>query len=119
VETLDSQVAALDMIGVQQVTVGAVRAGNTAMKQAAREANAEGVEALMEDVQEQMELAQEVQDALSVPGGLGQQFDEVRLRSWFRLWFLSRHPLLSGTPFVSPPLPFPCPMLLPLPCLCS
>jgi charged multivesicular body protein 4 len=67
--TLEQQIIALEGTVTNADTVGAMKAGATAMKHARQDVDADAVGDLMDDIQEEMATADEISAAISAPAG--------------------------------------------------
>lgn len=76
---LESQVLAIENANVNKETIDAMRTGANAMKSIHGELNIDKVENAMDDVREQMDLANEITAAISQPLGMdmGMDLDEL------------------------------------------
>lgn len=76
---LESQVLAIENANVNKETIDAMRTGAAAMKSIHGELNIDKVENAMDDVREQMDLANEITAAISQPLGMdmGLDLDEL------------------------------------------
>lgn len=76
---LESQVLAIENAHVNLETINAMKAGSSAMKNIHGEMNVDKVDNTMDDIREQMDLANEIAAAISTPLGmdLGLDMDEL------------------------------------------
>ncbi|KAI9003884.1 Snf7-domain-containing protein [Hyaloraphidium curvatum] len=79
--TIETQVMAIENANVNLETMNAMRAGAEAMKQIHGNLNIDKVDQVMDDIREQMDLANEISDAISQPVGFGVEFDEEELNA--------------------------------------
>ncbi|KAJ3259085.1 ESCRT-III subunit protein snf7 [Boothiomyces macroporosus] len=77
--TLETQVMAIENANVNLETMNAMAAGAAAMKAIHGKMNIDKVDDTMDDIREQMDLANEISDAISQPVGLGIDYDEDEL----------------------------------------
>ncbi|KAJ3253738.1 ESCRT-III subunit protein snf7 [Borealophlyctis nickersoniae] len=77
--TLEQQVMAIENANVNLETMNAMRAGAEAMKHIHGNLDINKVDATMDDIREQMDLANEISDAISQPVNFGVEFDEDEL----------------------------------------
>jgi charged multivesicular body protein 4 len=83
--TLETQVMAIENANVNLETMNAMKAGADAMKQIHGKLYLElirdidKVDTTMDDIRDQMDLANEISEAISQPVGFGNEFDEDEL----------------------------------------
>ncbi|KAJ3285317.1 ESCRT-III subunit protein snf7 [Rhizoclosmatium sp. JEL0117] len=77
--TLEQQMLAIESANVNLETMNAMKAGAEAMKSIHGSLNVEKVDETMEDIREQMDLANELSDAISAPVNFGTEIDEDEL----------------------------------------
>ncbi|KAG0230031.1 ESCRT-III subunit protein snf7 [Actinomortierella wolfii] len=77
--TIETQVMAIESANVNLETMKAMRAGAEAMKGIHRDMDINKVDSIMEEIREQMDLAEEVSNAISEPGAFGIDLDEDEL----------------------------------------
>eukprot|EP00026_Physarum_polycephalum_P017129 Phypoly_transcript_18237.p1 GENE.Phypoly_transcript_18237~~Phypoly_transcript_18237.p1 ORF type:complete len:239 (+),score=57.24 Phypoly_transcript_18237:101-718(+) len=75
--TLHTQLAAIENSKVTSEIIGAMHLGATVMKDQTKHINADKVDNLMADIEDQMEIHREISDAISQ--SFGMQFDEDEL----------------------------------------
>ncbi|KAJ1336721.1 hypothetical protein BSLG_007040 [Batrachochytrium salamandrivorans] len=83
--TLETQAMAIENASVNLETMQAMKAGADAMKQIHGKLNIDKVDDTMDDIREQMDLANEISDAISQPVGFGTEFDEDELNEELEL----------------------------------
>ncbi|KAJ3054782.1 ESCRT-III subunit protein snf7 [Rhizophlyctis rosea] len=83
--TLEQQVMAIENANVNLETMNAMRAGAEAMKQIHGNLDINKVDATMDDIRDQMDLANEISDAISQPVNFGVEFDEDELNEELEL----------------------------------
>lgn len=76
--TLEAQVNAIESANMNLETMQAMKRGSEALKQIHGSLNIDKVDATMDSIREQMDLTNEISDAISNPVGMGQDIDEVR-----------------------------------------
>lgn len=81
--TLETQVAAIESANMNFETMQAMKRGSDALKQIHGSLNIDKVDATMDSIREQMDLTNEISEAISNPVGIGQDVDEVRYPSLF------------------------------------
>eukprot|EP00842_Homolaphlyctis_polyrhiza_P006567 jgi/Hompol1/6911/HPOL_002363-RA len=79
--TLETQAMAIENASVNLETMQAMKAGADAMKQIHGKLNIDKVDQTMDDIREQMDLANEISDAIAQPVGFGAEFDEDELNA--------------------------------------
>lgn len=77
--TLESQVMAIENANVNLEALRAMKFGADAMKAIHGSINIDRVDDTMDDIREQMDIANEVSNAISQPVGFGLEFDEDEL----------------------------------------
>ncbi|KAJ3003968.1 ESCRT-III subunit protein snf7 [Thoreauomyces humboldtii] len=83
--TLEQQVMAIENANVNLETMNAMKAGAEAMKQIHGHLDINKVDATMDDIREQMDLANEISDAISQPVNFGVEYDEDELNDELEL----------------------------------
>ncbi|KNC96164.1 ESCRT-III subunit protein SNF7 [Spizellomyces punctatus DAOM BR117] len=83
--TLEQQVMAIENANVNLETMNAMKAGADAMKQIHGHLDINKVDATMDDIREQMDLANEISEAISQPVNFGVEFDEEELNEELEL----------------------------------
>ncbi|KAJ3216961.1 ESCRT-III subunit protein snf7 [Dinochytrium kinnereticum] len=83
--TLEQQKMAIENANVNLEVMNALKAGATAMKTIHGELDINKVDATMDDIREQMDLANELSDAISQPVYSGMEFDEDELNEELEL----------------------------------
>ncbi|KAJ2004414.1 ESCRT-III subunit protein snf7 [Coemansia thaxteri] len=79
--TLEAQAMAIEAANVNLETMRAMEKGAEAMKTIHKDLNIDKVDQTMEDIREQMDLANEVSDAISQPQLFGAELDEDELNA--------------------------------------
>ncbi|CAO3595200.1 unnamed protein product [Absidia cylindrospora] len=74
--TIETQMMAIENANVNLETMGAMRAGAEAMKNIHGSMDIDKVDATMDDIRDQMDVANEISDAISRPVGMGEELDE-------------------------------------------
>ncbi|KAI8340474.1 Snf7 family [Chlamydoabsidia padenii] len=74
--TIETQMMAIENANVNLETMGAMRAGAEAMKNIHGSMDINKVDATMDDIRDQMDVANEISDAISRPVGMGEELDE-------------------------------------------
>jgi len=77
--TIETQMMAIEGANVNLETMNAMRAGAAAMKDIHGSMDIDKVDATMDDIREQMDVANEIAEAISRPMGVGEDFDEEDL----------------------------------------
>lgn len=77
--TLEAQVMAIENANVNLEALRAMKSGADAMKAIHGSINIDRVDETMDDIREQMDIANEVSNAISQPVGFGLEFDEDEL----------------------------------------
>jgi len=77
-QTIETQVMTLENANVSVQAIGAMKEGARAMKGIHKEMDIDSVEDTMDEIREQMDLANEISDAISQPLG-GEVFDDDEL----------------------------------------
>ncbi|KAJ3000155.1 ESCRT-III subunit protein snf7 [Globomyces sp. JEL0801] len=77
--TLETQVMAIENANVNLETMNAMAAGAAAMKQIHGKLDIDKVDSTMDDIRDQMDLANEISEAIAQPVGFGAEFDEDEL----------------------------------------
>ncbi|KAI8824079.1 Snf7-domain-containing protein [Fimicolochytrium jonesii] len=83
--TLEQQMMAIENAAVNLETMNAMKAGADAMKQIHGHLDINKVDGTMDDIREQMDLANEISDAISQPVNFGVEFDEDELNEELEL----------------------------------
>lgn len=83
--TLEQQVMAIENANVNLETMNAMKAGADAMKQIHGHLDINKVDATMDDIREQMDLANEISEAISQPVNFGVEFDDEELNEELEL----------------------------------
>lgn len=83
--TIEQQVLAIENASLNLETMNAMKAGADAMKNIHGKLDINKVDSTMDDIREQMDLANEVSDAISQPVGIGIDFDEDELEQELNL----------------------------------
>ncbi|KAI8919076.1 hypothetical protein PhCBS80983_g04656 [Powellomyces hirtus] len=83
--TLEQQVMAIENANVNLETMNAMKAGAEAMKQIHGHLDINKVDGTMDDIREQMDLANEISEAISQPVNFGVEFDEEELEGELEL----------------------------------
>lgn len=104
--TIETQVMAIENASVSLEAMNAMRQGAEAMKTIHRNMTIEDVDNTMEEIREQMDLANEISDAIAQP--LGDQYDEDELQAELAALeeealdeqFLGSRPALDSMPAV-------------------
>ncbi|KAK0555205.1 ESCRT-III subunit protein snf7 [Tilletia horrida] len=78
--TLETQVNAIESANMNLETMQAMRKGAEALKSIHGSLNIDKVDATMDSIREQMDLTNEISDAISNPVGMGQDLDEDALK---------------------------------------
>jgi len=76
---LETQMLAIENANVNMETLKAMKAGSSTMKTMHGELNVDRVDATMDDIREQMDLANEINAAISTPLGMDLGMDEDEL----------------------------------------
>lgn len=76
---LETQLLAIENANVNMETLRAMKAGSSTMKAMHGEMNVDKVDATMDDIREQMDLANEINAAISTPLGMDYGLDEDEL----------------------------------------
>lgn len=76
---LETQLLAIENANVNMETLRAMKAGSSTMKTMHGEMNVDKVDATMDDIREQMDLANEINAAISTPLGMDYGLDEDEL----------------------------------------
>ncbi|KAG1198674.1 hypothetical protein G6F62_010066 [Rhizopus arrhizus] len=77
--TIETQMMAIENANVNLETMGAMRAGAEAMKNIHGSMNIDKVDETMDDIRDQMDIANEISEAISRPVGVGDDLDEDEL----------------------------------------
>jgi len=77
--TLEQQVMAIEDANINLEAMGAMRMGAQAMKGIHGSLNIDKVDDTMEEIREQMDIANEINDAIAKPVGFGMEFDDDEL----------------------------------------
>ncbi|CDS14366.1 hypothetical protein LRAMOSA06535 [Lichtheimia ramosa] len=77
--TIETQMMAIENANVNLETMGAMRAGAEAMKNIHGSMDINKVDTTMDDIRDQMDIANEISDAISRPVGMGEELDEDEL----------------------------------------
>ncbi|KAL9934088.1 hypothetical protein V8E36_007170 [Tilletia maclaganii] len=78
--TIETQVNAIESANMNLETMQAMRKGADALKSIHGSLNIDKVDATMDSIREQMDLTNEISDAISNPVGMGQDLDEDALK---------------------------------------
>lgn len=76
---LETQLLAIENANVNMETLKAMKAGSATMRNMHGELNVDKVDATMDDIREQMDLANEINAAISTPLGMDYGLDEEEL----------------------------------------
>lgn len=76
---LETQLLAIENANVNMETLKAMKAGSATMRSMHGELNVDKVDATMDDIREQMDLANEINAAISTPLGMDYGLDEEEL----------------------------------------
>ncbi|KAK9721148.1 ESCRT-III subunit protein snf7, variant 2 [Basidiobolus ranarum] len=79
--TIETQVMAIESANVNLETMNAMKAGSDAMKNIHGKLDIDKVDSTMDEIREQMDLANEISDAISQPVGFGYDMDEDELNA--------------------------------------
>lgn len=79
--TLETQVHAIESANMNLETMKAMRKGADALRNIHGSLNIDKVDATMDSIREQMDLTNEISDAISNPVGMGQDLDEDELKN--------------------------------------
>jgi len=79
--TLETQVNALESANLNAETMLAMKKGSEALKGIHTSLNVDKVDQTMDSIREQMDLTNEISDAISNPVGMGNQVDEDELKA--------------------------------------
>lgn len=79
--TLETQVNAIESANMNLETMTAMRKGADALKTIHGSLNIDKVDSTMDSIREQMDLTNEISDAISNPVGMGQDIDEDELKN--------------------------------------
>ncbi|PWN50472.1 Snf7-domain-containing protein [Violaceomyces palustris] len=79
--TLETQVNAIESANMNLETMQAMRRGADALKNIHGSLNIDKVDSTMDSIREQMDLTNEISDAISNPVGMGNDLDEEELRN--------------------------------------
>ncbi|EIE77900.1 hypothetical protein RO3G_02604 [Rhizopus delemar RA 99-880] len=77
--TIETQMMAIENANVNLETMSAMRAGAEAMKNIHGTMDIDKVDATMDDIRDQMDIANEISEAISRPVGVGDDLDEDEL----------------------------------------
>ncbi|ORE22734.1 hypothetical protein BCV71DRAFT_240899 [Rhizopus microsporus] len=77
--TIETQMMAIENANVNLETMSAMRAGAEAMKNIHGSMDIDKVDATMDDIRDQMDIANEISEAISRPVGVGDELDEEEL----------------------------------------
>ncbi|KAJ3192692.1 hypothetical protein HK101_006114 [Irineochytrium annulatum] len=83
--TLEQQMMAIEGANINLETMNAMKAGASAMKAIHGELDINKVDATMDEIREQMDLANEVSEAIAQPVNFGVEFDEDELNEELEL----------------------------------
>uniref|UniRef100_A0A7S3D4N0 Uncharacterized protein n=1 Tax=Palpitomonas bilix TaxID=652834 RepID=A0A7S3D4N0_9EUKA len=103
---LETQISALQNASMDMEVIQAMRSGASAMKVQYQNMNVENVEDVMDEIRDQMDVANEVSEAISQPLG-GEMIDEVRchlLAPVLSVTPLTACAVLTVSPFSTPSL---------------
>ena len=78
--TIETQINAIENVNINFETMKAMKQGAAAMKQIHGSMNADKVDATMDEIQNQIQLSEEISDAISRPVGVAAEIDEDELR---------------------------------------
>eukprot|EP00735_Rhodelphis_limneticus_P008270 TRINITY_DN2114_c0_g1::TRINITY_DN2114_c0_g1_i1::g.12780::m.12780 TRINITY_DN2114_c0_g1::TRINITY_DN2114_c0_g1_i1::g.12780 ORF type:complete len:260 (+),score=62.55,sp/Q5XGW6/CHM4B_XENLA/41.05/3e-34,Snf7/PF03357.16/5.1e-45,Snf7/PF03357.16/7.7e+03,MutS_III/PF05192.13/0.37 TRINITY_DN2114_c0_g1_i1:99-782(+) len=78
---LEQQIMVLENVNIQKDVFSAFSEGARAMQRVNKDLSIDKVDEIMEDVREQMDVAQEISNALAEPMGFGQDLDEDELEA--------------------------------------
>jgi len=78
--TIETQINAIENVNINYETMKAMKQGAAAMKQIHGSMNADKVDATMDEIQNQIQLSEEISDAISRPVGVAAEIDEDELR---------------------------------------
>jgi charged multivesicular body protein 4 len=76
--TIETQMMAIESANINLETMNAMKAGAQAIKQIHGSMSIEQVDKTMDDIRDQMDLANEISDAIAQPLSFGAEIDEVR-----------------------------------------
>lgn len=79
--TLETQVNAIESANMNLETMTAMRKGADALKTIHGSLNIDKVDSTMDSIREQMDLTNEISDAISNPVGMGHDIDEDELKN--------------------------------------
>ncbi|KAJ1972611.1 ESCRT-III subunit protein snf7 [Dimargaris xerosporica] len=79
--TLEEQMSAIESANINLETMNAMRTGSEAMKSIHKDLNIDKVDATMDDIRDQMDIANEVSEAISQPNLFGTEVDEDELNA--------------------------------------
>ncbi|EGF99463.1 uncharacterized protein MELLADRAFT_40270 [Melampsora larici-populina 98AG31] len=79
--TLETQVNAIESANMNLETMQAMRRGADVLKGIHGNLNIDKVDATMDSIREQMDLTNEISDAISNPVGMGQELDEDEIKA--------------------------------------
>ncbi|KAI9317694.1 Snf7-domain-containing protein [Dichotomocladium elegans] len=77
--TIETQMMAIENANVNLETMSAMRAGAEAMKNIHGSMDINKVDTTMDDIRDQMDIANEISEAISRPVGMGEELDEEEL----------------------------------------
>ncbi|KAI7869479.1 Snf7-domain-containing protein [Spinellus fusiger] len=77
--TIETQMMAIENANVNLETMSAMRAGAEAMKNIHGSMDINKVDSTMDDIRDQMDVANEISEAISRPVGIGEDIDEEEL----------------------------------------
>ncbi|KAI8967768.1 Snf7 family [Mycotypha africana] len=77
--TIETQMMAIENANVNLETMSAMRAGAEAMKNIHGSMDIDKVDATMDDIRDQMDIANEISEAISRPVNMGDELDEDEL----------------------------------------
>jgi charged multivesicular body protein 4 len=75
--TIETQMMAIESANINLETMNAMKAGAQAIKQIHGSMSIEQVDKTMDDIRDQMDLANEISDAIAQPLSFGAEIDEV------------------------------------------
>ncbi len=78
--TIETQINAIENVNINFETMKAMKQGAQAMKSIHGSMNADKVDATMDEIQNQIQLGEEISDAISRPIGSAAEIDEVELQ---------------------------------------
>lgn len=91
--TLETQVNAIESANMNLETMTAMRKGADALRNIHGSLNIDKVDSTMDSIREQMDLTNEISDAISNPVGMGHDIDEVSNIPFSLVFFYFRSPV--------------------------